>query len=143
MVRDQDIYGKTFPVGWNVDVATRMTRRLKIVGEVGGAYGNLDVLGTRFDLNVHTLMAGPRLSGWQSGRLAPFAHILVGGARNMASVFGESSSTTMLALQPGGGVDVRLTDRIGVRIGGDYRRIPSSGAEFRVVIGAIFPVGKK
>lgn len=143
VVRDQDIYGRTFPVGWNVDVATRMTRRLKIVGEVGGAYGNLDVLGTRFDLNVHTLMAGPRLSGWQSGRLAPFAHILVGGARNMASVFGESSSTTMLALQPGGGVDVRLTDLIGVRIGGDYRLILSSGAEFRVVIGAVFAVGKK
>ena len=64
VVRDQDIYRETFPLGWNVEVATRWTRRLNIVGEVGGAYRNLDLLGTRFDLNVHTFMAGLRLSGW-------------------------------------------------------------------------------
>ena len=145
VVRDQDIYRETFPLGWNIDVATQMTRRLTIVGEVGGAYRHVDLLGTGFDLSVHTLMAGPRLSGWQSGRLAPFAHILVGGALVRASVFGERSSTIMLALQPGAGVDVRLTDLVGVRIGGDYRLSLSGGAEieFRVGTGAVFRVGRK
>jgi len=38
VVRDQDIYRETFPLGWNVEVATRLTRRLNIVGEVGGVY---------------------------------------------------------------------------------------------------------
>jgi len=146
VVRDQDIYRETFPLGWNVEVATRWTRRLNIVGEVGGAYRNLDLLGTRFDLSVHTFMAGLRLSGWQRGRLAPFAHILGGGARVGARVFGEGGSSTMLALQPGGGVDVRLTDLVGVRIGGDYQLILSGirpDIEFRVVTGAVFRVGRK
>ena len=73
IVRDQDIYQETFPLGWNVEVATRWTRRLNIVGEVGGAYRNLDLLGTRFDLSVHTFMAGLRLSGGQRGRCGPRA----------------------------------------------------------------------
>ena len=146
LLRDQDIYRETFPLGWNVDVALRLNTRLTIVGEVGGAYRNLDLLGSAFDLSVHTLLAGPRLSAWRSGRLSTFGQVLVGDARVRGSVFGETGSTTVLALQPGGGVDVRLTDLLGVRIAGDYRRLLAEGAdekEFRFVVGAVLRAGRK
>jgi opacity protein-like surface antigen len=60
------------------------------------------------------------------------------------NVFGETASTTLLALQPGAGVDVRLTDRVAVRFGGDYRRLLAEAeTEFRFMAGAVVRAGKR
>jgi hypothetical protein len=67
------------------------------------------------------------------GRVVPFAQILTGVAHMRAQVrltpgfFDRSDtiedSTTDVALQPGGGLTIYLTDRVGARLAGDYRSV--------------------
>lgn len=71
--------------------------------------------------------------------------MLFGAARAAAeaSVLGVSvsDSATEFAVQPGGGIDVHLTDRLSARVEGDWRRIVTgdeAGNEVRVAAGMVY-----
>ncbi|HSC30007.1 MAG TPA: outer membrane beta-barrel protein [Vicinamibacterales bacterium] len=131
--------GIEFPAGWYFSAAVNPTTWFGIVGEVSGSYrNNLEVsyfdFRTSNDARVHTFMIGTRFFR-KVGRVVPYAQILTGAAHMRAKIRfpGEvpglglvndiSSSATDFALQPGGGVTVYLTERVGVRFAGDYRSI--------------------
>jgi len=67
------------------------------------------------------LLAGPEVRATTSSGLKPFAHALVGAAhvRQRLSLSGlpsSDNSTTRFALALGGGFDLRLNDRLDLRV---------------------------
>ena len=87
------------------------------------------------DLNVHSFMAGLRLSARQNPRVVPFGQITVGGVRGKASFEGsttvggrtftvsDSTSETDFALGLGAGANLMLSDAFGVQANVGYIRI--------------------
>jgi opacity protein-like surface antigen len=121
-----------FPTGWYASTTVNLNRWFGLVGEVTGSYKSNLSLGSEElnlspDASEHTFMGGPRFAA-KAGRLMPFAQFLAGAAHLRASVDmpvelpGHFTMTdTQFAFQPGGGVNVLLTDNLGVHFAGDYR----------------------
>ena len=110
--------------GWLLSVSGIVSSSFAIVGEVGGSYKGLDVLGTNIaNISMHSFLGGPRFMARGTPNMTPFGQVLAGVVRGSFSAFGEGDSGTRFALQPGGGVDLWFMKNIGVRIGGDYRHI--------------------
>jgi len=154
---------ETFVKGWYVDLAGNVTRLLGIVFEVGGDYKSLSETVTingvtasaAADLSVHQFMAGVRVNARPNPTVTPFGQVLVGGVRGSAEVStsvtgggqvfiaeSDALSSTNLGLQIGGGIDLRISDRFGLRAGGDFLRIFEAGAGvngFRFAVGVVFP----
>jgi opacity protein-like surface antigen len=150
---------ETFPAGWYADVAVNVTDAIALVGDVSGAYKSFEETfttgGIRFDatanLKIHTFMGGVRFNARPNPRVTPFAQALFGLARADARVeatstvagfnFDESESENEFAIEAGGGVNLRLTDAIGVRAYGSYIRIGAEdgGNGFRFGAGLVFP----
>jgi hypothetical protein len=155
-----------YPRGWYVGMAGNVTQWFSIVGEASGSYRADD---STFTLGLatvdetrrkreHTLMAGPRFYH-KVGRVVPFAQLLTGisvhrveqstnvtGSVPWAGRSGVDRQTNLFGLQPGGGVGVLLTERVGVRVGADYRALFDFGEgstfhEFRMLTGFTFHWG--
>jgi Outer membrane protein beta-barrel domain len=114
---------QTLRTGWYVDLAGNLTRVLAIVGQVGGNYRSRDVLGNDLRFSMHEFMGGIRASSTANTTVVPFGQVLAGPVRAHLGLLGEGVSVTKFALQFGGGVNWRLTQRIGIRVGADYLRI--------------------
>jgi len=140
---------EAFPTGWYFDLAGNLTRSVAVVAEFGGNYKTLaeSVSGPGFsgsataDLKIHEFMGGVRFSSRANPNIVPFGHVLAGTAytsvnfSSSASVEGQpiygysnSDSRADFALQFGGGVNIGLTKRIGIRAGADYLRIFLGGS---------------
>jgi opacity protein-like surface antigen len=126
--------GMNFPAGWYASTAVNLNRWFGLAGEVTGSYKNNVNVGVE-ELNVspnaseYTFMGGPRFAG-KVGRVMPFGQFLAGAAHMRATVdtpmggLGHFTvSDTQFAFQPGGGVNVLLTDNLGLHFAGDYRCI--------------------
>jgi len=117
--------------GVGFSVAGNLSRRFGIVADFSynrkkiGPFGPVIVIPGQsavegdFDLNVLFFLFGPRVYA-RSERVTGFAHALVGGARVKTEAnfpgLRVSESDTNFAMGFGGGVDVNLTDNIGVRL---------------------------
>ena len=148
--------GKTLPAGWYVDVAGNVNSWFGIVGEVGGAYKTKsERISTNRTVEVtsklHTFMAGVRLHARITPRIVLVHPVLFGGARASVSTDALgvtlSPSETKFALQPGVGINLMVTDTVGMRVAADYRRVflgEDRGAEneFRFTVGIVLPFGK-
>jgi opacity protein-like surface antigen len=119
----QDQNTQTLRTGWYIDLAGNLTRVFAIVGQVGGNYRSRDLFGNELRFSMHEFMGGIRASSRANTMVVPFAQALVGPVRANLSLLGEGVSVTKFALQFGGGVNWRLTQRIGIRVGADYLRI--------------------
>lgn len=140
VMRDQDLE-ETFPVGWVVAGAFNLNQWLGVVGEIGGNYKTLDTGLVDIDLSVHTFLGGARFGGRGSTSINPFGQVLVGLGRASGGAAGVSASDTGVVIQPGVGLDFSLTNRLGVRVQGDYRAIRNDGEttnEFRFAGGVVF-----
>src|SRR4029453_1173097 len=131
--------------GWLFATTGNVTRMLGIVSEVGGNYKTVDVSGTDVNLRVHSFLGGLRFMN-RTEKAVPFAQFLVGAVHQQASILGDSHSvsSTGLAFQPGGGVDIMMSEKIGIRLQGDYRITRSDGyksSQFRFAAGAVFGFG--
>ena len=143
------------PTGWYVEIARNVNRWFGIVGEVSGAYktksdrivnNQIDVVST-----LHTFMGGVRLSARLNRRVVLVHLVLIGGAhasvRTDAGAQALRSSETQFALQPGLGINVAVTDDVGMRVAADYRRVVIGGDrsddnEYRFILGIVVPFGK-
>jgi hypothetical protein len=140
-LHDEDI-SDNLSRGWVASVAGNIKSWLGLVGEVGGNYRTLSVVGDPPRLTVYGFMGGPRFTVRAYPRLAPFAQVLVGAVLASSGV-GDWDAD--FAYQPGGGISLHLKPRVGVRLEGDYRIIRSSGnnsKEPRFVAAAIFWFGR-
>jgi opacity protein-like surface antigen len=135
-----------FPAGWYATGAFNPTEWFGLVGEVAGNYRN-DLnfdLGEVFeepsltglsvgtgDVHQYTALGGVRFFH-KFGRVVPFGQLLAGVVHvrttqtpsALGTEFGlelEKNTDNNLGIQPGGGVTVYLTERMGVRVAADYR----------------------
>ena len=82
-----------------------------------------------------TLMGGARVQAAGTGRFAPFAQIMMGNA-----------PLDDIALQPGGGVDIRLARHFAVRLAADLKISGDDGKTFigsRVSAGGVITFGRR
>lgn len=106
--------------GGSAQVHARFWRGLGIVGDFAGMHTS-NANGSKIGLDLITTTFGPRYT-WTPvrSRYAFFGQALVGEANGLNSVFpsasGASDSANSLALYLGGGANVRLKDRLTLRI---------------------------
>ena len=132
-VRDGD-NDQTFPRGWFVSgaavVSSRPKGRVSIVGELGESRFDEPlqggILSAGFSGSQLAYLGGVRF-GRGAGAIRPFVQALAGGAR-LSAVFETEDldfrlvlSDTVFVVQPGGGVDLAISDRVAVRLMADYR----------------------
>lgn len=134
--------GENIPAGWHASVAGNVNRWFGIAGDFSGHYKS--ILG--IDTNSHLFTVGPRFTA-RGERVQPFAHVQVGGARLGAGFGGFGASDTSFAAVVGGGVDVKLSDRVAWRAGQvDYVLTRFGGSEqhnWRFSTGVVFRFGSK
>ena len=74
-----------------------------------------------------------------------FRNIFVTPTRISGGVEFDGALTTGLTYQPGGGVDIRVTPKVGIRLQGDYRVIRTQGInnkQSRILVGVVFWSGQ-
>jgi hypothetical protein len=120
--RDPDL-SANFSAGWMASGGVNLWGSLGAVGEVSGSSKTLDIPGDKPKLRVYTFMAGPRFRRPVHAGITPFAQVLLGSARASTSLLGIHDTVTDFSYQPGGGIDLNSTRRLGVRFEGDYRII--------------------
>ena len=159
LMRDFDI-DESFPAGWFVSGAGSLTDNIAIVGEVAGSHKRdsgapLPHIGglfpdSRTDHDILTFLGGVRLRA-RSGPVIPFAQVLIGAARTTlharATGFDASTTDTAFALQPGGGVDIPLSDNVAARAMVDYRRLVYRDhqdiSQVRLAVGIVVGFGSR
>ena len=118
--------GTSFPAGWVASLTGNVNDWLGLMAEFSGSYKTVTELGVENKFSVHTFMGGLKFAKY-APRGAAFFQMLAGGAKLKTSAEAPGASlelsTTKFAIQPGIGLDGRLTDHLRVRIGGDYRLI--------------------
>jgi hypothetical protein len=119
--------------GWNASVSGNFTSWFGLVGDFGGNYGSETLIGTvngvavraDADIQAYTFLFGPQFS-MRGERVSPFVRGLAGVARSkingrgalagVGQVVTVEVTDTAFAAAVGGGVDVRLTDRVWWRV---------------------------
>jgi opacity protein-like surface antigen len=136
--------------GWNGSAAFNLNRWLGVAADFSGHYGSPSVLGFTVpftNANQHSFLFGPRVTYRSGDRFTPFGHALFGGAAGKLDAFGFGISETTFAMAFGGGLDVRLTDRIAVRAAQiDYLQTRFGGDRqnsYRLGAGIVFRLGEK
>jgi opacity protein-like surface antigen len=152
---------ETFSLGWYADALANLTDSLGAVGEVSGQYRTVDetrmVAGVPVDvstdLRIHSFMGGIRFSARQNPQIVPFGQALFGLVHGSASIEGsatvagrtftvnESESDNDAAFQLGGGVNVRVSNNLALRVAASYFRVIEEGASnsVRFAVGVVFP----
>ncbi|MFY9611619.1 MAG: outer membrane beta-barrel protein [Blastocatellia bacterium] len=101
--------------GWNGSLSVNANRKFGFTVDASGHYQDNIVARSRF----FTLLAGPRFTA-RNENATTFAHILLGGTHQHESVntltdqFTFSANAFVIAI--GGGVDLNVTPRFGVRV---------------------------
>jgi opacity protein-like surface antigen len=111
--------------GFGVSVTNNLNSWLGITAEFSGHFTDAVNNGQLLDRDAYIVTAGPRLAIRRFERFTPFLHIMAGMARQ--DIQNQTSSTTGtlstinqsdsgIAFVVGGGVDLNLSSRIGVRL---------------------------
>jgi Outer membrane protein beta-barrel domain len=135
MVESDVTEKETFPSGWNVSGAVRLTSWLSIAADADGQYKTIPTLGGDIQLTSHALTGGLRASA-RLGKLTEFGQVLAGAVRTTGTAFGSSDTTMYRAIQPGLGFDYPCGARWAIRGELDVRFL-STGEEIRVVAGIV------
>ncbi len=101
-------HGVSGSLAWNAN------QWLGVVGDLG-VY---KVAGLASGFSGHSLsyLLGPRFSYRSNSAVTPFAQALVGGAHLTTSFAGVSTGRDAFAFTVGGGLDVRATDTVAIRL---------------------------
>ena len=114
----------TSALGFSVATTTNFNPWFGVTTEGGGNFFSQDVGSVElFDIQIWTILAGPKFTLRLADRVAPYGRVLLGPAYVSASIplEGVSEGFWDFALQPGGGVDIVLSDRVALRVGVDAR----------------------
>jgi opacity protein-like surface antigen len=112
--------------GFGVSVTNNLNSWLGITAEFSGHFTDAQVNGQLLDRDAYIVTAGPRLAIRRFERFTPFLHIMAGMARQDVQVQNASSTVSTigsinqqdsgLAFVVGGGVDLNISSRLGVRL---------------------------
>lgn len=147
--------------GWNLTFGPNLNKNLGIMAEFSGHYGSrTDTLFTgtdaKTDSMVHSFMLGPRVFQTVGGVWTPFVQSLFGIARvdvdgtvlqNGKVVSFSSNGDLGFGMALGGGLDVKATDAIAIRIfQADYSVVRVGGTRSeggRISAGIVFHFGQR
>ena len=137
------IVGPVSGLGWMVSQTANLKPWLGMVGDVSGNYSS----GTGLLGSTHSALAGVRFTGRPNGgRVNGFGQLLAGIQFSNVHGLGISDSLVNFAIQPGGGVDIKLSDSLALRMQLDYRTSFHDGfnySAFRFAPGIVFSRGRK
>ena len=131
---DEDLF-----LGWMATLTYRLTTNVSIVGEIGGHHGEYG--NTGFSIQRYALLGGMKITGGED-RIRPFFQFVAGGSRQG----GDVGLATGIVVQPGGGADFMLTDKITLRAQGDFRWMLEDDelyTGYRVSGGIVIQLGKR
>jgi Outer membrane protein beta-barrel domain len=104
--------------GWNASVTGNVTKRFGIVADFSGHYGSEIDGALLVKEDAHSFLFGPRFT-FRRKRVSPFVYALFGVTRFHASatVSGQrfSDVDTGFSSAVGGGMDIKLNDRVAIR----------------------------
>ena len=138
-----------FPVGFFGDVGISVSENLQLVGEVARSMRTVTDFGVDVDLTETSYMGGVRFVR-RSDALAGYFQTLFGGATvnggaGNVSGFDVNVSTTVFALQTGGGVIIPISESVGVKLGAAYQPLYDkdfgTSNQFRLLAGISFSLG--
>lgn len=143
-------YAGTGSNGFDASVAANINDWFGLVADVGGQYTRLDDQEFTEKIRSHSFLFGPRFSVRRK-RAVPFAHALFGVSKlkTETNEFGPllSFRDTSFAMALGGGVDVKVNDRVAIRVVQiDYLRTNFFGGsqnKGRISAGIVLRFGKK
>lgn len=102
--------------GGSATFVYNINRVLGVVADLGGYYNGG---AANFSPTTFSYLFGPRLSLRKSSKFTPYIQALVGGDRVSTSLVDATTGNTQvqndIAAAFGGGLDVRLTDRVAVK----------------------------
>ena len=130
--------------GWYGDVAGQIRPMWSWVGQFDGAYKK-DAFGERgTTLKLHAYGGGIRVSSTKNSKVTPFGQVVVGGVNAKAG----RDSINAFQVTAGGGVNIPVNAKWGIRGEGDYRGLFFKDRDggtvnvFRAVAGMYFALGK-
>lgn len=140
--------------GWEASAAYKLFPHLGVEADFGGSYGPQSPGCPCPRDRIQTYMGGPRVSA-SAGRVTFYGHVLFGGLRYRTTYGGFQgtpstvNADTTFAMAVGGGADIWLARRIGVRLAQfDYLRNnnsipgyfahPGQHSNFRLSAGVVF-----
>lgn len=100
--------------GGSGSIAGNLNNWFGVVGDFGGY--KVTGLPSGLDARMFTYLFGPRLSYRQVRAMTPFAQVLVGGAHASARLGGVSGSANAFAFTVGGGLDIRASEHVAIRL---------------------------
>lgn len=115
----------------------------------GGALDFSSHFGTEagFKVDTETLTYGPVFAYRKHPSVVPFSHVLLGAVRGSSDYLDISKPAVHFALAAGGGIDVKLTDRVALRlIQADYLMTRFSAMRqdnIRLSAGIVLRFGRK
>ncbi len=120
--------------GWEASLTYNWNKRLSLKADFDGHYC--------CDQTMHNFLFGPQIN-LGGDKVKPFVHGLVGVSHGTSPGFTD----TVLGFAAGGGLDLKWTDRISVRlVQADYlgtRYLDSTQNNFRLSAGLVFHFGRK
>jgi hypothetical protein len=102
--------------GWNASASGYLNDYFGVKADFAGSYGTPSMAGIGIKTRLHTYMFGPVLRYTNASKITPFAHALFGGGHISGSALGVSASESDFAWAAGGGADVSVNKRFGVRV---------------------------
>ena len=133
--------GLNVPVGWDASVNVPTNSWLGLVGDFGGATKSVSGVNT----TIYTFGGGPQFT-LRTHSVEPYFRLVLGAARFGASGYGLSASTTAFLVEPGGGADFYISDRLSLRLGANYPLARKSGVTadgIEALVGITYRFGKK
>ena len=100
--------------GWNSAFVQNINQRIGLIVDVSGHYGTPTAPLLDAQRN-HTFLFGPQFSFRAHPRVIPFAHGLFGFSHVNEGLAGVFNSYIGLAYGVGGGVDIKISDKLSVR----------------------------
>ena len=132
--------GEDFSKGWYASAVGNINSWIGVATEIGGNYRTCakcergpftsqTFRGTDLHLKVYTYMAGPRFASHAISAVTPFAQFLFGGSHASGGFQFDGALNTGLTYQPGAGIEINVTPKVGVQLEGDYRLIRTKGRD--------------
>ena len=136
--------------GWNGSITGNVNKWFGLSGDFSGHYGSELDGNLRIHKDAHTFLFGPRLSH-RGKRFTSFGYVLFGATRfrESARIGGQtvSVSDTGSSFVAGGGLDLKVNDRLAIRAFQlDYFRPNFFGEAHqrgRLAFGLVLRLGKK
>jgi hypothetical protein len=141
----------SYPLGWILSGCANLNRKIGVVGEVSAQYSSqdaLDALGAPFsaDIGLLAVHAGLRYTHRSAGLVTPYVQALAGVTRSSVDVASLRTVEDDFSIQPGVGLVYRISDRVGLGLGADYRLVfgeEKQRNELRLHADLVFGIGSR